>query len=71
MTERQLKEEALNNAELMSEEEERSIPTTEEICEAAIAELNRLMDEVDKELEDDGYYSLEIETCPVHVRKKL
>lgn len=57
MTERQLKEEALNNAELMSEEEERSIPTTEEICEAAIAELNRLMDEVDKELEDDGYYS--------------
>lgn len=57
MTERQLKVEALCNAELMSEEEERNIPTTEEVCEAIIAELNRLMDDVDKELEDDEYYS--------------
>ena len=57
MTERQLKAEALCNAELMSEEEERNIPATEEVCEAIIAELNRLMDDVDKELEDDEYYS--------------
>ena len=57
MTERQLKAVALYNAELMSEEEERNVPTTEEVCEATIAELNRLMDEVDKELEDDEYYS--------------
>ena len=53
MTERQLKAVALYNAELMSEEEERNVPTTEEVCEATIVELNRLMDEVDKELEDD------------------
>lgn len=57
MTERQLKAEALCNAELMSEEEERNVPTTEEVCEAIIAELNRLMDDVDKKLEDDEYYS--------------
>lgn len=57
MTEMQLKAEALCNAEMMSEEEERNIPTTGEVCDAAIAELNRLMDDVDKELEDDEYYS--------------
>ena len=54
MTEKELKEEALRNAELMTEEEERSILTTEEVCQSVLAEFNQLCDETDRELGNEN-----------------
>ena len=44
----ELKEEALRNAEFMTEEEEKRIPTVEEIRESVLSEFNKLADRIDK-----------------------
>lgn len=50
LEERLLKEEALKNAKLLTEEEEENnIPTVEEICESALSEFNKLCDKIDEE----------------------
>lgn len=49
LEERLLKEEALKNAKLLTEEEENNIPTVEEICESALSEFNKLCDKIDEE----------------------
>ena len=50
-----LKEEALRNAPLISEEELAQLRRPkEEVIEEALAEFNRLCDEIDRELESDG-----------------
>lgn len=53
MSEKQLKEEALKNAELMSDEEVNSIRPVEEVIESALREFNQLADEIDRELEEE------------------
>jgi hypothetical protein len=47
--ERILKEEALKNAELLTEEEEKSILSVEEVRESVLSEFNKLADRIDEE----------------------
>ena len=44
-----LKEEAVKNAELLTEEEEKSILSVEEVRKSVLSEFNKLADRIDDE----------------------
>lgn len=44
-----LKEEAVKNAELLTEEEEKSILSVEEVCKSVLSEFNKLANRIDDE----------------------
>ena len=49
LEEQTLKEEAIKNAELLTEEEENSILSVEEVRKSVLSEFNKLADRIDEE----------------------